>query len=306
MRLSSILLPAAGLLFAPLLSGVINRTKAVFAGRRGSPLLQSYRDLAKLLRKGAVYSRTTTWVFRAAPAIGLASVAAALTILPVPGTPSPVSFPGDLILFAYCLGLMRFVTVIAALDTGSSFEGMGASREVQFAALAEPALLLGLAALARSGGSLSLSGIFAGLSRSSWAASGPALALVAAALLIVFLAENSRIPVDDPNTHLELTMIHEVMILDYSGPDLALVLYGASLKLWVTGSLIVNLVLSPWELPSPLAFAAFAGGMGVLAVAVGAIESVMARLPLAKVPQLLVGAGALSALAFALVAGFAS
>ncbi len=306
MRLSSILLPVAGLLLAPLLSGVINRTKAVFAGRRGSPLLQSYRDLAKLLRKGAVYSRTTTWVFRAAPAISLASVAAALTILPVPGSPAPVSFPGDLILFAYCLGLMRFVTVIAALDTGSSFEGMGASREVQFAALAEPALLLGLAALARSGDSLSLSGIFAGLSRSSWAASGPALALVASALLIVFLAENSRIPVDDPNTHLELTMIHEVMILDYSGPDLALVLYGASLKLWVTGSLIVNLVLSPWELPSPLAFAAFAGGMGVLAVAVGAIESVMARLPLAKVPQLLVGAGAISALAFALVAGFAS
>ncbi len=306
MRLSSILLPVAGLLLAPLLSGVINRTKAVFAGRRGSPLLQSYRDLAKLLRKGAVYSRTTTWVFRATPAISLASVAAALTILPVPGSPAPVSFPGDLILFAYCLGLMRFVTVIAALDTGSSFEGMGASREVQFAALAEPALLLGLAALARSGDSLSLSGIFAGLSRSSWAASGPALALVASALLIVFLAENSRIPVDDPNTHLELTMIHEVMILDYSGPDLALVLYGASLKLWVTGSLIVNLVLSPWELPSPLAFAAFAGGMGVLAVAVGAIESVMARLPLAKVPQLLVGAGAISALAFALVAGFAS
>ncbi len=306
MRLSSILLPVAGLLLAPLLSGVINRTKAVFAGRRGSPLLQSYRDLAKLLRKGAVYSRTTTWVFRAAPAISLASVAAALTILPVPGSPAPVSFPGDLILFAYCLGLMRFVTVIAALDTGSSFGGMGASREVQFAALAEPALLLGLAALARSGDSLSLSGIFAGLSRSSWAASGPALALVASALLIVFLAENSRIPVDDPNTHLELTMIHEVMILDYSGPDLALVLYGASLKLWVTGSLIVNLVLSPWELPSPLAFAAFAGGMGVLAVAVGAIESVMARLPLAKVPQLLVGAGAISALAFALVAGFAS
>lgn len=291
----------AGLVLAPLLLGVINRTKAVFAGRRGAPLLQAYYDLGKLLRKGAVYSRTTSWVFRAAPAVGLASVVAALALLPVSGTPAPLSFAGDLILFAYCLGLMRFFTVVAALDTGSSFEGMGASREVQFSALAEPALILGLAALARVTGSLSLTGMFSGLANPTWLAAGPALVLVTVALTIVFLAENSRIPVDDPNTHLELTMIHEVMILDYSGPDLAFVLYGAALKIWVLGALIVNMFLAMLGLSGPAALGGFAAGMLVLAVVVGVVESVMARLSLLKVPQLLIGAGALSLLAFTLV-----
>jgi len=120
-----------GLMFAPLLLGIINRTKALFAGRRGMPLFQLYYDVWKLLRKGAVYSRTTTWIFRAGPIVGLAAVVAAMAL---------VAFPGDSILFAYLLGLMRFFTMIAALDTGSSFEGMGASREVQFSALIEPAL----------------------------------------------------------------------------------------------------------------------------------------------------------------------
>lgn len=300
----------AGLVMAPLLLGLINRTKAVFAGRRGPPLWQAYFDLAKLLRKGAVYSRTTTWVFRLAPPIGLASLVAALALLPVAGVAAPAAFTGDLILFAYCLGLLRFFTVAAALDTGSSFAGMGASREVQFAALAEPALILGLATLAHVAGSLSLTGIFAGLAASAGAgggpAAGPALALIAAALLIVFLAENARIPVDDPNTHLELTMIHEAMVLDYSGPDLAFILYGAALKLWVLGALIVNVVLSFLHLPGALAAAAFAAGMLLLAAVVGVIESVMARLSLLRVPQLLVGAGALAVLAFTLTVRFPS
>ena len=183
MDLLPIMTMSAGLILAPFLLGVINRTKAVFAGRRGAPLFQAYYDLYKLLRKGAVYSRTTTWVFRAAPAIGLAAVLAALTLVPISGTPAPLSFAGDLILFAYCLGLMRFFTVVAALDTGSAFEGMGASREVQFSALAEPALILGLAALARVTGSLSLTGIFSGMAGSTWLAAGPALVLISAALL---------------------------------------------------------------------------------------------------------------------------
>lgn len=296
----------AGLVLAPFLLGVINRTKAVFAGRHGAPLLQAYYDLGKLLRKGAVYSRTTTWVFRAAPAIGLASVVAVLALLPVAGIAAPLSFGGDLILFAYCLGLMRFFTVVAALDTGSAFEGMGASREVQFSALAEPALILGLATLARVTGSLSLSGIFSSLAGSAWQTAGPALVLVSAALLVVFLAENARIPVDDPNTHLELTMIHEVMVLDYSGPDLAFILYGASLKLWVLGALIVNILLSLLGLSGIAALGGFAVGMIGLAVVVGVIESVMARLSLLKVPQLLMGAGALSILAFTLMVRFTS
>jgi formate hydrogenlyase subunit 4 len=296
----------AGLILAPLLLGVINRTKAVFAGRHGAPLLQAYHDLAKLFGKGAVYSRTTSWVFRAAPPIGLASVIAAMTLVPIAAHPALLSFSGDLLLFAYCLGLMRFFTVAAALDTGSSFEGMGASREVQFSALAEPALILGLATLARLTGSLSLTGVFSEMAGPTWQIAGPALALIAAALLVVFLAENARIPVDDPNTHLELTMIHEVMVLDYSGPDLALILYGAALKLWVLGALIVNVLLSLAGLSGAAALCGFAAGMLVLAIAVGVIESVMARLSLLKVPQLLIGAGALSVLAFVLVVRFTS
>ncbi len=306
MNVLSPILVLTGLVLAPFLLGVINRTKAIFAGRRGLSLFQAYYDIFKLLRKGCVYSRTTTLVFRIAPVAGLASVFIALLLVPLPGASAVLSFPGDMILFAYCLGLMRFLTVIAALDTGSAFEGMGASREVQFSAIAELALIVGLAALARAAGSFSLAGIFAGLSGSTWLALGPALALVSVAFMIVFLAENARIPVDDPNTHLELTMIHEVMVLDYSGPDLAMILYGAALKLWVLGALIVNVLLSLAGLSGAAAFGGFLLGMILLAALVGVIESAMARLSLLKVPQLLVGAGALSVLAFALVVRFMS
>lgn len=306
MNIFSYITMPAGLILSPLLVGIINRTKAIFAGRHGAPLLQNYYDIGKLLRKGAVYSQTTTWVFRIAPSICLTSVIGAFLFIPLPGSHAPMKFAGDIILFAYFLGLMRFFTIIAALDTGSSFEGMGASREAQFSSLAEPALIVGLATLVRVTGSLSLSGIFSGMNYSTWLLAGPALVLVLAALIIIFLAENARIPVDDPNTHLELTMIHEVMILDYSGPDLAFILYGASLKLWVLGALIVNLLLSFLDLNGAAALCGFAVGMFILAIAIGVIESVMARLSLLKVPQLLVGAGALSALAFILVVRFIS
>ncbi len=290
-----------GLVLAPLLFGIINRTKAFFAGRHGQPLLQRYWDVFTLLRKGATYSRTTTWVFRAGPAAGLASVVLALALVPMGGIPAALRFPGDLVLLAYLLGLLRFMTVIAALDTGSSFEGMGASREVLFAALAEPALLLGLAAVCLQTRSVSLSAMLAGITPATWTDQGPALALVAAALGIVLVAEAARIPVDDPTTHLELTMIHEVMVLDHGGLDLAFVLYGAALKLWVLGALLVGLAV-PVRSGNPLLDAcAFAGGMGVLAVAIGAVESSMARLRLVHVPKLLVGATALALLAVVLV-----
>lgn len=297
---------ALGLFLAPLLPGLTNRTKAVFAGRHGPPVYQAYYDLAKLLRKGAVYSRTTSWVLRLAPPAGLACVIAALFLVPAGDFAAPLAFRGDLILLAYLLGLMRFTTVCAALDTGSSFEGMGASREVQFSALAEPALVLGLAALAYATGSFSLSGIFGAVSRPDWLQVGPALVLIAAALLIVFLTENCRIPVDDPNTHLELTMIHEAMILDYAGPDLAFILYGATLKLWLLGALLVNIFLPLTLRGGPAQIACLLGGMVVVAVGTGVIESVMARLSLLKIPQLLVGAAALSILGFVLMLRFAT
>lgn len=291
----------SALLLGPLVLGVIHRTKAIVAGRTGQPLLQAYYDLAKLLRKSAVYSRTTTWVFRAGPVVGLAAVLCATAVVPLGDAPAPLHFEGDLILFAYLLGVFRFFTVIAALDTGSSFEGMGASREVTFAALAEPVLLLVLAAIARKVGSLSLSTMYAGVDPSAWRETSAAFALLGGALLGVLLAENARVPVDDPTTHLELTMIHEVMVLDHSGPDLAFMLYGSAVKLWLFGALLVGLVVpvrsgNVW-LDTVVAMA----GMLALAVVIGIIESSMARWRLVRVPQLLVGAGVMSSLALVLM-----
>ena len=286
----------AALVLAPLVLGIVNRTKAKFAGRRGQPLLQPYYDLAKLLRKGAVYSTTTSWAFRAGPIVGLAAVLAALLLVPFGGTSATISFSGDLVLFAYLLGLMRAVTVLAALDTGSSFEGMGASREVTFGALAEPALLLALAAIARDTGSSSLSAIL----HSYWHRADPTVVLVLGALAVVLVAENARIPVDDPNTHLELTMIHEVMVLDHSGPDLAYIEYASALKLWLFGALVVGLAVPQPSAGAWVSFPLAIAGMAVLAVALGILESVIARLRMEAVPQLLVGGGALSAVALLL------
>jgi formate hydrogenlyase subunit 4 len=290
------------LVLAPLLMSVIHRTKARFAGRRGQPWLQPYRELAKLLRKSAVYSRTTTPLFFAGPIVGGAAIVLALFFLPLAGAPAFISFPGAFVFVAYLLGLARFCTVLAALDTGSSFEGMGASREVCFSALAEPALLLALTALAALTHQLSLSEMMDRLGHSVLlSAAAPALLLSAAALMIVFLAENARIPVDDPTTHLELTMIHEVMVLDHSGPDFAWIQYAASLKLWVLGSLLVG-VLMPVRSESLLVdVAAGLSGLVLLAVATGCIESSMARLRLLRVPQFLIAASVLATLALVLV-----
>ncbi len=296
MQLSAFTNLAFGMVCAPLLQGIINRTKALIAGRTGQPLLQTYHDIYKNLRKGAVYSTTTSWLFRAGPIVGLATALIALAVVPANGCAAPLAFTGDLLLFAYVLGLGRFFTVLAALDTGSSFEGMGASREVFFSALAEPALLLGLATVARKTGTLSLTELIAATSVNS-----PELVLVLAALLIVFLCENARIPFDDPTTHLELTMIHEVMVLDHSGPDFGFIQYGAALKAWVLGSLIIGILLPAFENSWPLSLVSLLGGMFGLAVLVGLIESGMARLRLLRVPQLLVAAGALSVFAFMLV-----
>jgi len=293
--------PLCALLLAPLLPGVVARTRCRLTGRRGPPLLQAYADLRKSLAKGAVYSRTTTGVFRAGPLAGLAAVATAAAIVPFGAAPAPLAFAGDLVVVCGLLALMRFATVLAALDTGSAFEGMGASREVQFAALAEPALVLALAVVVRSTGRLSLGDAFAALTPAAWARDGAALVLVLGTLFVVYLTENARVPVDDPNTHLELTMIHEVMVLDHGGPDLGLIQYAAALKLWVMGALLVGVALplqelAPWA--GPLVALA---GMLALAVLVGVVETVMARLKLVRVPQLLVGAAALAVLAMVLV-----
>src|SRR5438876_9084351 len=227
----------------PLLLGVIAKTKALFAGRVGPPVLQPYYDLIKLFQKGSVFSATTTWVFRAGPVVGLVTAAIALLIVPLGDAHAPIMFTGDLVLLAYLLGLGRFFTASAALDTGSAFEGMGAAREVTFACLAEPAFFLGLLVLAKLSGSLQLAGMLGSSLALHWLTAGASLALVLLSWFIVLLAENSRIPFDDPNTHLELTMIHEVMVLDHSGPSFGMILYGASLKLFAFGALLLRILV---------------------------------------------------------------
>lgn len=285
----------------PLLQGVIVKTKARFAGRAGAPVLQLYFDLFRLMRKQMVISRTTSWVFLAGPAVTLSATLGAGLLLPLGGREAPVHFTGDLILFAYLLALGRFFTVAAALDTGSSFEGMGASREVTYACLAEPALFLGLLSVARATGSMELSGMLGSGVAAAWRHAAPTMVMVVAGLFIVTLAENCRVPVDDPNTHLELTMIHEVMVLDHSGPALGVILYAAALKLLLMGSIVTRLVLAAstgWVLVD---WGAFVAGIMVFAAAVGVVESVMARQRLVQVPNLLVGAGALTGLSLVLL-----
>ncbi|MDL2316291.1 NADH-quinone oxidoreductase subunit H [Desulfovibrio sp. OttesenSCG-928-A18] len=292
-------------LLAPLLNGVINRVKAIVAGRKGRPLLQLYYDLFKLMHKNPVYSHTSTWFFRAAPAAGLAATIFALCILPFGPFAALCSFPGDFLLLAGLFALVRFSLILAALDTGSAFEGMGAAREAMFSALAEPILLLSLVVLAYHAGDYSLSNMIGCLHPDLWAANRPFFVMIAIAFFLLLLPENCRIPVDDPNTHLELTMIHEVMILDHSGPDLAFLEYAASLKLWIFCMLISG-VLMPSSLTALLAESPPVDGGPVIAfgdivlatlhtllpvfgiaVLVGLVESLMARLRLERVPQVL-------------------
>ena len=297
----SLISPLCALVLAPLLLGLINRTKAFVAGRRGPPLLQPYFDMAKCLRRGAVYGDATSWVFRLGPVVNLAVLLAALLVVPLGGIAPSLSFAGDLVVLAALLALGRFATVLAALDTGSSFEGMGASREVHFAALAEPAFLLALAVLVRVTGALSLAPIYQGITLSVWMTALPTLALTAMTLLVLTLVENSRIPVDDPTTHLELTMIHEVMVLDHSGPDLAYIHYAAALKLWIVGSLLVGLLVPLRSGILWLDGLAMLLGMAALAGIIGMIEAAMARYRLVHVPQFIVGAATLSAVGFILI-----
>jgi formate hydrogenlyase subunit 4 len=278
------------LILPPLLLGVINKTKALFAGRRGAPLLQSYHDIAKLLRKRLVLSETTTWVFRAGPIVTLVTAALAGLLVPFGAFGAPVSFVGDMILFAYLFAFARFFTTAAALDTGSAFEGMGSARELTFACLSEPALFFVFLGLAKQTGSLSLTEMLGASSGTFSAALAAPLVLITLGLFIILLAETCRIPVDDPATHLELTMIHEAMVLDHGGPLLGIIEYSASMKLLVLESLLLSLVL-PFRTESAwLDWGLFLVETLALAAAIGVVESVMARLRLRRVPYLLTGA----------------
>lgn len=290
------------LILCPLLYGIINRVKAIFAGRKGPPLLQKYYDLRKLLGKDSVYSTNATWLFPAcAVAVPAAGIAAA-AITPFGPAVGLLTFQGDFIVWAGAFTLARVIMILAALDVGSSFEGMGASREAWYSVLAEPAIYLAMVSLAVISQDYSLSGFFHMLTPEVTTRNLMALIFAATALFLVSLSENARIPVDDPTTHLELTMIHEVMILDHSGPDLAFIEYGAALKLWVMGAIFVGAALpveiGTWWQDS----LCFLGAMALYAILIGIVESVMARLKLIRVPQYLLGALSLATLSVILVA----
>lgn len=289
------------LVLPPVLLGVIVKTKALFAGRVGAPLLQPWRDVWKLLRKGMVLSRTTTPVFLLGPAVTLAAVLLAGSTVPLVGGTAPIHFAGDAFLFVGLLALGRFLTVVAALDTGSAFEGMGGAREATFACLAEPALLLAFLALSRVTGSIELSGMFGPALAAAWGHAAPSLVLVLAGLFLVVLLENCRVPFDDPSTHLELTMIHEVMVLDHGGPAFGAILYGAAVKLLLFAGLVARIALPVRAENLGLDFVVAVAGLVAVAFAIGVVESAMARLRLLHVPNLLIGACLLSGLGYFLL-----
>lgn len=307
----SVLLFLLSLLLAPLLPGIVNRVKAVIGGRQGRPLLQLYYDIAKLLRKSPVYSRTTSVFFKAAPVIGVVGCFLGLLLVPFGMASSVVAFPGDFALLGGLFALARYSLILGALDTGSAFEGMGAAREAMFSALVEPIFLFLLLIVGYQAHQYSLSGMLGSVDTSLWQASWPFYLMTVFALFLLLLLENCRIPVDDPNTHLELTMIHEVMILDHSGPDLALLEYASALKLWIFSLLIAGLVL-------PVIGIALFGSDGfanqgipgfvvgtvvtlllifLVGIMIGLVESLMARMRMQRVPQILTLAGSFACIA---------
>jgi formate hydrogenlyase subunit 4 len=283
-------------LLAPALQGWIKRCKANWQGRQGPPLLQAYADLWKLLRKQPLRPEPASWVFRAAPWLVLAATLVAATLVPLLGLRGPLG-AGDLIAVAGLLALARFAQALAALDTGSAFGGMGASREMAIASLVEPALVAAAFALAIPAGStdpgrLASDGLAAG-----WAALGPAHLLAFGALVVVAIAETGRIPVDNPDTHLELTMVHEGMLLEYAGPPLAALQLAALVKQALVLGLLSALVL-PWGLdaPTPLAAAVLLLKLAALGALLATIESMFVKLRILRLPDLLASAFALGGL----------
>ncbi len=269
---------AIAILAAPLFPGIILKVKAFFAGKQGPPLLIKYYTLVKLLRKGSVYSTSSTFVFKLGPIVSFASALIVLLFFPFAGVAPLFSFHGDVIVLFYLMGIGRFFTVVAALDTASPFEGMGAAREVFFSTVAELTIFTVLILFYRLNGSLSFAEYFTGEAPISLLSdSGALLLFVVVSMFMVLLTENSRVPVDDPATHLELTMIHEVMILDHSGPDLALIELGSFYKLFFYSAFITNIIY-PFSITNGVAgWFIFYIILALLYVAIGLTESIMAR-----------------------------
>jgi formate hydrogenlyase subunit 4 len=280
---------------APFYSALILKVKAFFGGKKGPPLLINYYTLGKLIRKGSVYSNSTTMIFKLGPMVSLCAATTVLLFLPIAGRPALLSFNGDVVFLFYLLGVGRFFTILAAMDTASPFEGMGAAREAYFPIFCEATLFMTLILFYLLSGELHLAAYFTGTAMAGlWQTAGASMLFVVIALFVVLLTENSRVPVDDPATHLELTMIHEVMVLDHSGPDFAFIELGSFFKLFFYATLITRLIC-PLTLGHPAADAIlFFGVMAVVYIAVGVTESVMARYRMDKVPKFVLTSFALA------------
>ncbi len=287
--LSFILIFVASLFF----SGIVVRTKSLASGRKGPGIMQPMKDIWRSLRKGAVYSNTTSVIFQIAPSIYFASILVAIMAVPLGSQKGLISFPCDFVFFAYVLALGKFFCIISALDTGSSFEGMGASREALFSMLAEPAFFILMGSLGLLTGNTSFHDIFMNLHIGSYL-SYALVSIACFVLIMICMIENSRMPVDDPKTHLELTMIHEVMILDNSGFDLGLILHATNLKFAMYGALIANLFIGVW--PLYISIPVFFGIQFAVAVIAGIIESFMARFRMSHNAQFILVLSSLSLL----------
>lgn len=282
------------LLTALAIPGLINRTRALLAGRRGIRFLQHLYDVRLLLRKGAVYSPTVSALFRTTPSVYLGAAVVALLLVPAGDLEPMISFRGDVVAFAYLLALGRFSLILAAMDTGSSFEGMGASREALYGALAEPALMLTIGTLALLTGYDSFAAIFAA-ERSADIQTAVVLLLAAYVLVKLVFTESGRVPVDDPRTHLELTMIHEVMCLDYCGVDLAMIKIAGWLKCAALSMLAADALTA---ITSPRWWIAFPAAILITGISVGVVESTQARNKLSRNATFILTVAALAALVF--------
>lgn len=291
------------LLGAALFQGLIKKMKSRLQGRQGPSLLQPYFDIWKLLRKESVVSEHASWVFRSTPYVVFAATVSASLFVPVWSATAPLGFAGDAILVVYLLGLARFFEAIAALDTGSAFGGMGSSREMTISSFAEPALLMALFFVGLKANSLNLSEIISGFSGSGYDCLSFSNILAAIGFFVVVIAETGRIPVDNPATHLELTMVHEAMVLEYSGRGLALLEWSKAVKQFLFLALLAN-IFFPLGLAKGIGGLEIAAATGifffkvfVLAFIMVWVETLNAKLRLFRVPKLLMASLCLSSMA---------
>lgn len=288
------------LLIVPfLMMGLIKKTKAFWAGKKGPSIIQPLYDFVRLIKKDFVISKTTSVVFKLAPVFAISTVLFAALFVPLASGKAIINIPVGLVVFSYILGLGKFMSLISAMDTGSSFEGMGASREACFTSIVEPAFFLLIASVMALTGNYTFDSMTKIISN----AGGYGILITVFAVLVLFimmLIEGSRVPIDDPATHLELTMIHEVMILDNSGSDLAIYSWANGIKMLLITSLIACMVI-PHNLPTLLHVLCYLVVAGIISVAIGTIESGMARIRMSHVFEFIFVMSSLSLVVLSLV-----